>query len=114
MAFPDKTISYPFGEMDVQQKASAATIDIVVENQKTLVEVAQLGVAPTLTVVANSDVRKGAELIIKLQSDGTARTATLSTGFIGAAIAGVISKTKYNYFIYNGTSFILISSNQVD
>jgi hypothetical protein len=110
----DPVISYPFGEMDIQAPDYAASIDIEIKNQKTLVNVAQLTGAITLTANPASDLRAGAELIVKLQSDATARTATLSTGFSGTTIAGTISKTKYAYFVYDGTNFVHISTNQVD
>lgn len=114
MDFPDKTISYPTGAMDVQAPAYAATIDLAVVNQKTLVNVGQLTGALTLNVAADTGLKPGAELIVQLQSDGTARATTLGTGFKGVAIAGVISKTKYAAFVYDGTNFVNTSVNQVD
>jgi len=114
MDFPEKTISYPFGEMDVQSPAYAATIDVAVSNQKTLVNVGQLTGALTLNVAADKELKKGAELVVLLQSDGTARATTLGTGFKGVAIAGVINKTKVAYFVYDGTNFVNISVIQVD
>lgn len=114
MAYPDKVISYPFGEMDVQAPVYGATIDLVVENQKTLVNVGQLTGALTLNVAPSSELKKGAELIVSLQSDATARATTLGTGFVGVAIAGVISKTKVATFVYNGATFVNIGVIQVD
>jgi hypothetical protein len=114
MAFPDKTISYPFGEMDVQAPAYAATIDLAVVNQKTLVNVAQLTGAVTINAVADAGLRKGAELIISTQSDGTARAVTLGTGFKGVAISGTISKTKVATFVFDGSLFVNTGLIQVD
>jgi hypothetical protein len=114
MSFPDKVISYPFGEMDVQSKDYAASVELAISNQKTLVIVALLTGAVTLVATPSTDLKKGAELIVKLQSDGTARAATLSTGFTGTSIAGTISKSKYAYFLYDGTNFVHLSTNQVD
>jgi len=107
-------ISYPFGEMDVQNIDYAASIEIAVKNQKTLVVVGQMTGALTLTAKPVADLRKGAELIVALASDATARAVTLSTGIKGTSIAGVISKTKYAYFVYDGTNFVHLSANQVD
>lgn len=112
--FPEHVISYPFGDMDVQSVDYAAAIELEIENQKTLVEVAELTGALALTAVASSELRPGAELIVKLKSDATARTATLGTGFSGTTIAGTISKTKYAYFVYDGTNFVHLTLNQVD
>jgi hypothetical protein len=110
----EKTISYPFGAMDIQSIAYAASIEIPVTNQKTLVEVAEMTGAVTLTADISEELYAGAELIVKLKSDGTARDATLSTGFAGTTVAGVISKTKYATFVYDGSKFVHVATNQVD
>jgi len=111
----EPTISYPFGPMDVQSIDFAASIDLEIVNQKTLVEIGEMTGALTLTAAATSkELYPGAELIIKLQSDTTARDVTLSTGFSGTTIAGVISKTKYATFVYDGTNFVHVGTQQVD
>ena len=110
----EPTISYPFGELDKQSKAYAATIALTIKNQKTQVEVAELTGDLTLTATAASDLRAGAELLVKLKSDTTARAATLSTGFLGTSVAGTISKTKVAKFEYDGSKFVHVSTQQVD
>ena len=107
------TISYPFGDMDTQSVDFATSIDLVIKNQKTLVEVGQMTGAMTINVTT-PELKAGAELIVKLQSDTTARAVTLGTGFTGTSIAGVISKTKYARFMFDGSNFIYMSSQQVD
>jgi hypothetical protein len=112
--YPEHVISYPFGNVDAKVIDYSATINIEVENQKTIVAIGELSGALTLTAEASAELKVGAELIVKLKSDGTARDTTLSTGFEGTTVAGVISKTKVACFVYDGTNFVHISTNQVD
>jgi hypothetical protein len=112
--FPNKVINYPFGEMDVQSVDAAATIELEVENQKTLVNVSEMAAAATINVTASPELKAGAELFIKLKSDGTARAVTLGTGFTGTSVAGTISKTKIASFVYDGSKFIHTALNQID
>jgi len=100
----EPVISYPFGEMDVQSPVYVATIALSIKNQKTLVVVGELTGNLALSAVAAADLRKGAELIIKLVSDTSARTVTLGAGFETAHVQSIFG-TKYAIFVYNGTSF---------
>lgn len=109
----DKVISYPFGKMDIQNVDYASTIDLTVKNQKTLVEVGQMTGNVTLNVTPD-DLDAGAELIVKLESDSSARDVTLNTGFLGTTISGTASKTKYAYFDFDGTNFVHIATQQVN
>ncbi len=99
---------------DAQSVAYAAAIAIAVKAKKTYVTVAQMTGALTLTVTANAAVPAGAELFVELPSDGTARDTTLSTGFSGATVAGVISKTKVATFVWNGTAFKHTGTQQIN
>ena len=99
---------------DVQSKDYAATIAVTVTRQRTIVNVAQLTGAATVDLTIDAGVVAGAELVLKLQSDTTARAVTLGTGTTGTAVAGTISKTKYANFVYDGSTFVHLSTNQVD
>ncbi len=110
----EPTISYPFGEMDQQNIDYATDIELLVKNQKTLSEVADLTGDVNLTAKPEHDLDAGAELIVKLKADATGRTVTLSTGFSGLPISVTASKTVYLVFVFDGTSFILLSENQID
>lgn len=107
-------VSYPFGPADVQTPAYAATIAVTVNNAKTLLNIAQLTGAATLNLTIDGDLPAGAELIVKAQSDGTARDLTPGTGMTGTAIAGVISKTKYATYVYDGSTFVHTATQQVN
>lgn len=105
MAFPDQTIRYPFGEADVQSPASAATIAVSVTNSKTIVNLS-LDTAATVNVTIDEDLPTGAELHLKITSDGTGRDVTCGTNLTGPVISGVASKTKVASFVYDGSAFV--------
>jgi hypothetical protein len=73
-----------------------------------------LTAATTFNLTINAHVTTGAMLLLEVKSDGTARDFIPGTGFIGVTTAGTINKTKWLMFIYNGTAFIHVSTNQVN
>jgi tetrahydromethanopterin S-methyltransferase subunit F len=99
---------------DVKSIAYAASVEIPVTQQKTIVTIGTLTGALTLTTDVDASVKAGAELHVVLTSDTTARDTTLSTGFTGTTVAGVISKTKIASFVYNGTNFLHVATQQVN
>ena len=62
----------------------------------------------------SSQVTTGAQLLIEVPAGKLAQSFIPKTGFVGATVAGTASKTKYLIFIYNGTAFIHISTQQID
>lgn len=98
------SVQWPFGAADAQAPTYAAALTATITNRKTFLTLALTG-ALALTIVTGSDIVAGAELIIKASSDGTARDITL-TGALPATMAGVISKTRVQKFVYNGSSWI--------
>lgn len=98
--------AWPFGDCDLQTPAYAATLAVTIADQLTFLIPATLTGALTINLTIVSTVRKGAILVCQLTSDGTARTTTFGTGFTAPALAGVISKTLNQSFIYNGTTFV--------
>lgn len=70
--------------------------------------------ATTFNLTIAPQVTAGAILLIQTKSDGTARDFVPGTGITGVTTAGYANKTKWLMFIYNGTSFIHISTNQVN
>ena len=106
--------NYHIDDPDVQSPAYNATLSIAITHKETLVNVAELTGDTTISISAGSNVKPGAKVYITLQSDSTARDATLSTGFKGTVVAGTISKTKVATFIYDGTDFVHVSTQQID
>ena len=110
----NQVISYPFGAIDSQSKDYAAIVAATIENQKTIIEIAEMTGNLTLNLTIAESLNTGAELLVKLPSDTTARAVTLGTGITGTAVAGTISKTKYASFVYDGTAFVHVATQQVD
>lgn len=115
-AFPNPLVGAPFGLPDVQTPAYAATLAVTITNHVTFLSTAAaMTGAMTLNLTIDSQVKKGATLIVSLLSDATARTLTFGTGMAVGTMAGVISKTKCITFVYNGTIFTTDSAGvQID
>lgn len=110
-----KRIMFPFGAADAQTPAYAAALALTITNQLTHVTLSNaMSGGMTVNLTIDSEVKRGARLILTAASDGTARTITPGTGMLGTAEAGVISKTKQLVFEYNGTAFVLQAARQID
>ncbi len=108
-------INYPFGNVDAQTPAYAATITATINEAVTIITPATLTGALTLNLTISSEVKAGARILFVALSDGTARTTTFGTGFTSPTLAGVISKTKTIEFVYDGTTFKATSAGvQID
>lgn len=101
-------VAFPTAESKVLDYK--AVQEVVVERQATVIDLGELTGATTVDLTIGSDVGIGALLTIVALSDTTARAVTCGTGFLGGAIAGTISKTKAQSYIYNGTKFVPISA----
>jgi hypothetical protein len=97
--------TYKIGNSCAFALAYAATMALVVSESRTIVSIDLTG-AGTLDLDSKSTPSIGDELILKVSSDGTARDLTLGTGFTSPVLAGVISKTKVQHFVYDGSKFI--------
>jgi hypothetical protein len=97
--------TYKIGSSTAFALAYASAISLTVSESRTIVTLALTGAA-TLNLHADSKPQIGDEIIIKASSDGTARDLTFGTGFKAPVLAGVISKTKTQTLVYDGTSFI--------
>lgn len=96
-----------FPAAESQVKTPAATIPVTVKQYYTFVTLSDTLVgATTINATINSQLTKGAIIVISAKSGTTARTITWGTGFTSTTTAGVISKTKAASFIYNGSTFI--------
>lgn len=102
----DKKIEVVFPTQEAQAPTAGATIAVDINRQVTTINLGELAAAATLNATVGSDVERGAIIHVKALSDGTARTVTFGTGFTSPALAGVISKTKVQSFIYDGTTFL--------
>lgn len=104
---------FPFGPASAETLTYASTIAASVNNSKTILSVAMTGNA-TLNLTIGAGTRVGSELYVKITSDGTARDLTPGTGMTGTAVAGVISKTKVATYVYDGTTFVHVATQQIN
>lgn len=114
------TIKWPEGKASTVSAAELAAIitaggTIRVANNATVINTGVLAAAMTLPNLAiASDLGDGAMLYILSESDGTARTITLGTGFLSPNITGVISKKRLSTFVLLNGSFTQISTTTLN
>lgn len=89
---------------------AGATTDVTIANQVTIVDLGTLGAASTVNLTIGANVPVGATLTMIAKSDGTARDVTPGTGFTAPVLSGVISKTKAQSYIYDGTKFVAMGA----
>ncbi len=105
-----------FPVTDKQDVAYAATRNLAVKAQKTIVKVGILTGALALTVTTDAQVEIGAELYVVVTSDANVagRVVTPGAGFSQKAVTVLQNKTDLLYFIYDGASFLCPSVNQIN
>jgi hypothetical protein len=108
------TVSWPTGKADIVTKTDRLTSALTITNRLTFVNYGTLDTVLTITVTPVSGLASGALLFILTKSNTTGRNVTFSTGFVAPVLSGTASKTKIAAFIYNGTSWYLLSTQQED
>lgn len=99
----EQQISYPVGNADVQALAFAATQNVTIKNEMTVLDFAILTGDTTLNLTITPGIRNGAKLLLKVPATNNADDLTLGTAIDGPAIVGVATKTKTQAFtLYNG------------
>lgn len=102
----DKEVLFPVSDAQAPEETSG-TLAVTVKQMVTLLHLADaLTGAMTINLTIDEQVTPGAILHLKAASDTTARDITFGTGFSAPVLAGVISTTRVQSFIYDGTSFI--------
>ena len=104
---------FPFGPATVVTLASAATVAATVNNTVTVINLA-LETACTLNLTLGAGLKPGSMLYVNVGSDGTARNLTPGTGMTGTAVAGTINKKKIATYVYDGSTFKHIGTQQID
>lgn len=105
----------PYGKVDVQTPAEAATIAATISKGDTNINI--VGAAAqdmTLNLTIGADVPDGAKVTVKWLSDGTARDLIPGTGMNGNPVIGTISKTHVAVFEKNGSSFDHVGAELID
>lgn len=101
----DKEVLFPV--LDLQTPAYASTLAVDIKQQVTCIHLsAAMTGAMTINLTIDSQVSPGAIIHLKAASNTTARDITFGTGFNAPVLTGVISKTKVQSFIYDGTNFL--------
>jgi hypothetical protein len=108
-------VLFPFGK-SLTYTANNDTLTLTVDHFYTFYTTASDSLIANTNFFLTIDrtVTRGAMLVIEVPGGHVVRNFIPKTGFLGAAVAGVSHKTKYLTFIYNGTAFIHIGSQQID
>lgn len=112
-----QAINYPFGGAGVTTSdADSLTLALEVDNLVEFVTIdsTTLDTILTINVADVSSVRTGAELYIKATADGTDRDISFGTNITGTDNTVTANKTDVLYFIFDGSAYLLVSSNQID
>ena len=116
VAFAANAQRYPFGDATETTLTSAATIALgEITNDLTIFTCATDTNITVNAATIDSDLRSGARIIFVLtESSSNADTITWGTTLTGTTDALPSGKTKIVEFIYNGTTFYKVATNQVD
>lgn len=99
-------IRYPFGKADSQSLAYAAAIAAPINNNETLLNIAQMTGAATLNLTVNAEMDLCANLTVKVSVDGTNRVLTPGTGMTGAAQTLTANKSYSLTYKFDGSNFV--------
>lgn len=102
----DKKLEVVFPTQEAQAPVVAAGTPVEINRQTTVIDLGELAANTTVNATIGDDVERGAIVMIKAKSDGTARNVTFGDGFTVPAMAGTISKTKVISCMYDGASFL--------
>jgi len=104
-----KEVLFPITEK--QTPAYAAVIPVTINEMGTQVDVDTLTGDATINLTIDDQVSDGAEILLQLTADGSARTVTLGTGLSGASIVIPPTETVQSVLKYDGTNFRFIASS---
>ena len=109
-------VLFPFYEVNTYSVTTNDTIKLTVTQFFTIYTTADTlhGTSTKLLLTINSQLTPGARLFVMCKSGTIARNIIPSTGIVVTAITGTSTKTKYLEFVYNGTAFVHIATNQVN
>lgn len=108
-------INWPQGEADKQTLAYAATQAVTITNMFTILVFAILTGDTTLDLTIDSQVRKGAKLLVIVPATNNADDLAFGTLIDAPAIVGVAGKTKTQEFTFDGTKFVAAGAvTQID
>lgn len=100
-------IKYPFGLADEQALTATGAQALTIDDNMTIIDgvTVEATANRTLNLTIDSEVKKGARLLVKSKTNGT-ETTVMGTGIDGPNIVGVAGKTKTQGFTFDGTVFL--------
>lgn len=103
----DAVNELPFPMVEVlDEVANAATVDVTIRTQVSVVPLATLAVASTINLLPSSDLEAGAIVVLHAPVGATARNLTLGTNCEAGVVTGVSNTTKKAVLLYDGETFI--------
>lgn len=100
-------IKYPFGLADEQALSATGAQALTIDDNMTIVDgvTVEATADRTLNLTIDSEVKKGARLLVKTKTNGTEDTI-FGTGITSVTVTGVAGKTFSQGFTYDGTVFL--------
>lgn len=110
----NKRILWPAGAPDHQTPDYAATIELAIYDNLTIVDMPTLTGAPTVNLTADAELRNGAQVIINVDQDGTGRNVTWGSSVEGDDLSGVANDKDTVVMVYNKTAgnFRIVSNHK--
>ncbi len=99
-------VKFPFGEASSSAPAHAATHNIDITNQLTVLKFTSLAAAITINLLPSSELEVGAEVLIDVVQGGTGRNVTLGDNVVAPDLTGVANDRDTIRLMWNGTEFI--------
>lgn len=112
-----QSVNYPFGAAGYTQSDSdSLTLAISVDNLVEFVEIENTTLDTILTVNCAdvSSIKRGAELYVIATADTSDREITWGTNLTGGAETVTATKTDIFYFVFDGSTYRLVSAKQTD
>ncbi len=104
-----KEVLFPIDE--TQDITEGTTVSIPVAQMHSNANIADVAHNMAISVVPDSQLSVGAELIIKISAISADRTITYGTGISGNSFVVPTGETRYILAKYNGTAFVVVSAD---
>lgn len=101
-------VKFPFGVADEQAMTATGAQALTITDLLTIIDgvTVESTANRTINLTIDSQVQKGAMIIVQSKSDASANDMIFGTGITGPTVTGVSGKTHNFLFIYNGTAFV--------
>ena len=109
-------VLFPWYEVKTYTVTTNDTINLAVKQFYTIYTTSDTlhGTSTKLLLTIDGQLTPGAQLLVMAKSGKIVRNIIPSTGIVGTTVTGTSQKTKYLLFIYNGTAFVHVATNQIN